>query len=393
VSEGVFEGFISVLSDGVVYNINVKLSVFGQLQTTVDSDNINFTKDLAYFSINSPIYVSSLFYMQVRTYGMVYDLDGNAIEIDHTNKVPFFKNQARFVPGTTIDKVIPLYDQLVGNLLLQPDPLIDYPREYYARVAVMSFDVAVFNRSLDTAVFQTTVRNIKWLKGTRPLNNVYNRAPLVYDKKVARIDDLGFYIYNYFSQEASSIVLLKNNVFLTEIATRGGDYPTGRILIKGKDFEPGDVIEIKATDLLTRTAASEFLLIYPLEEYTYHVAYLTEYNTIDVIQCRGEMASKSAYERRGNKILRDGVDVIKHVDVNRDDNLVINTGFIPQDQIVMVDMLKRSIRSWLIFPDMPPIEMAVISTELAGYDSEKFLYEYELEVQLNRKVDAQIHTF
>lgn len=392
-SEGTYNDVITVVASGNTYTIAVTLVVYDDLQTNISETNFNFTKDAKYLQVDG---YDEGHYMQVDTVVRSYDIDGNSYTVEDTVKIPYFRSTARYKVGSVIHQSTRWLDdpnQVDLGLLV---PGLSIPRAVYTRHTYVDFVVKIINRETGDVPLTRNVLNTKWWPGRTPRYANQGISYLNYNDTVIRIDTKGFAVLNTFCNAPTTIRLTKNGQFIGNYVLNSGDQPAERILIDGSQYERGDIIKAQMTYLANGVTITKdkFVFIYAAKEYNVHLAYRTDYNTIELLQCTGVLTGASNYNRRTNTVINNNVDINKDVLVTRDDQLILNTGYIPEDQRYMIDEIMKSKALWLVNTKYKePIPIKVNSSELAHTDNERFLHNYVLELTVNREVDEEIYIF
>ena len=390
-SGGSFQEDIIITMGNIERRIVVVLTVLDRLDSSVETDGINFTGDLGAFKVSG---FDTDHYLAVRLAGTVYDQENTSGDVSHSATIPFVGSSAIYRPGRVIDTLVPGYFSLAGNVL--EDPSSGNEVQQYPNVATFSFYLRVVHRASGSTVFERNIANTRWLRGIMPYRKLgVPAAPLALNQNVSRLDASGRFLFNTYSNAGGVVSIYLNGGFQRDIPITGGSSPSSRILVLGSDYLEGDRVELRQEVQRNGqvVAVSDFVVIYPQQERSCHVVYTTMFNTIEVMQLCGEIKGAIGYDRRTDLLLSNEVEISRHVDITHQTELVLNTGFIPRDQIPQVHRINKSLRAWLIYGDLDPIEISVQTADMVSYDSELFKYEYDIKCVTNSDNHAQIHTF
>ena len=385
---GEYRGDIVITMGAITHTVQVVHTVQDQLGGTLKREGINFTLDGGDLVMSG---YGSNHYMQVQFLGLTYDQDGSARQIVHRSIVPFVNDRAVYVPGLVVDQFMGKLDELPSDL-----ELITSSTVYYPKITKLDLVVKVINRLSRSTVVERLLSGTKWVCGNSPkLGYEFKRGFLEYDAGVARITPKGFFIANMFNESAGTVQVRLNGTEERSIALAGGDSPAARAVINGADYLPGDRIELRVdtSSASVQRHVSQHVIIMPEQRRSCHIIYVTDYNTVESMQLTGAVRASIGYDRRTNILLRNNVEIAHHVDVLGTHKLLINTGYIPQKQVAMVHRLNRAKRKWLLFDGLGPIELSNSTQEMVSYDSEEFLYDYEIECRINHKNNAQVYSF
>jgi hypothetical protein len=389
-SGGSFTGDIVITMGAIVKTVSVTFTVLDQLSYSFSTDLLNFTLDADTLQVSG---FNEDRYMKVITSGYVYNADDVRERIFHEAIIPFLNSKAVYQPGYIIDQFIPNYYVLDGHAV---DNFTQPRVERYPNAASIRFNIQVINRLTGVIELNRSLNDILFIRGYLPSASLnVPGAPLSLSVNVARIDSRGRYIFNAYDNAPSQVELYKNETLQDVFVMGGSDAPAGRIVIMGSDYLLGDRIELRQTHTVDGAAVtvSDYVIIYPDQEHSCHISYTTDYNTIEMIQLCGSLSASIGYDRRTNLLVKNRVELSKHVDVIKKTELLINTGYIPRDQIPMIDRLNSALRTWLIYDGLDPIEISISTPDMVSYDAQRFLYDYEIKCVTNPDNDAQIHTF
>ena len=391
--QGTYQGMVVITASGNIYEVEVIYQVNDQLETTIDLMDVNFTKDNLYLQVNGYDFNH---FLQVESTIKTYDIAGTEFVTTDIVRVPFFNSSARYDVGAFIHESMSWIKDPQAAALGVLDPLSAPARGSYQKLGFVDFNLKVIDRRNQTVRFIRNLNGTKWAPGRSPFNDSNGYHFQNFNDAVARITTEGFGIINIFSKEASSLVLFKNNVEIDSFVLNGGDLPSSRLLIYGGNYLPGDIIKAQinyGTPAIPQLL-EKFFVVYPKTDYSCHFLFRTSYNTLEILQCTGKILGFVEYSRQSNTVLKNGVDIINHIQTNRVDPLKVNTGFIPEDQRYMLDVFKRSLAVWLVVPQYTqPIPVSIESTELSHSDNDRFLHAYDCEFKINRDIDEQIYLF
>lgn len=392
-SRGVYDDIITITASGNTYNVQVRYQVNDDLKTDISNSAYNFTKDGKFFKVDG---FDENHFLQIDSKIKTYDINDNEYTLRDRVKIPYFNATASYSVGALIHqatKWISSPEDVSLGLLI---PNFSVNRESYCKRALVDFNIKVIDRRDNTVRLDRNLADTKWCPGKYPRYADPGMAYLNYNLNVQRITEEGFAVINAFSVSPTTLRLFKNGTLTGNYVLNSGEYPAERILIDGSQFEKGDVIKAELSYLNEGILIKQdkYILIYPTEEYSNHLAYLTSYNTIELIQCTGVLTGASNYNRRTNTLIKNEVDTNIDVLITRDDQLVLNTGYIPEDQRYMIDELMKSKAVWIVaskYKESIPVKMK--SSELSHTDSERFLHNYTLELTVNRTIDEEIYLF
>jgi hypothetical protein len=387
-SAGIFRDEIVITMGGIVRVIPVTLVVYDGLRGSVNRDGLNFTNDGNTLQLDG---WDANHYMRIITSGLIYGDGNEPLRVDHTSIQPFFEGSAIHEPGKNVAKFFRL-PELIPTALTQSTGTV--VSGIYPRVSNITFDLKIINRQSGAVMYDRMLRNTQWMKGITPPRSVDKRGVLQYNDQVSRITTAGRYAYNYYAESPTTIDVMCNGELHATFSTTGGITPSGYLVIYGDEFEEGDTIDIRlnyVTDIGDVLYISQFIVIHPATVHSCHLLFIDAYNDYQVMQFTGKLKGSHEYERVSNTRVENNVDLIDHLLVTRNDQVIASTGFISKEQLPVVDQLQRGLKAWLMIDGREPLPVIVNNKGVSGVDPDRFLYAYEIELTINRKVDDQFY--
>jgi hypothetical protein len=349
-------------------------------------NHINFTLDglkVNYASLLSRTYV------KVRYNIAVYDRAGAVVFKNHVTDVPLFNGKGFFVPGVLVGSLMPTIEEVAPFLGgLGSDQLLR-PFSYYR-----SADVAMTleERNLSDEAVQETVYLTNYLFQIGVAPAVFeNSMGIPLNQGPLRVTRNSLAMFNFYREKgAHTLELHKNGVLLQRIAHTALQSSGYGMLLGFAAHKEGDLIQVKLADGNGGFHVRQYY-VFPEGKESYHVAWVTANNQMELMECTGALAIGSEYTGIENLQYKDLVDVTEVLEVRKAQRVKVNTGWILKNNFPFVDSIARSKRAWLVINGQY-VPMVPQSTKLANYDSETALYAYELDFKINPEHDYKVYT-
>lgn len=392
-SRGEYFGAVVFSNGSYSVTIPVRLSVIDALETTVSNTRANFSRDNLNFRIQG---YDSNHYMQVTSVVHYLDAVGNAAMATDVVKAPFVNDVSNYALSGFIHAVM---QRLGNNLdaftrLSDIQHLQDFDTAQSVRV---DFKIAVYDRRNAAApVFVRDLLGCTFIQGTTPQEFNESLGFASYHNTTSRITPQGVHVFNMIGTNVCALTVLKNNDVIATQSFNGQVNIGQSIAVRGSELVIGDVVTCRMNyiDPAGLDASMErSVIVYPADKYTHTLAFVTDYNTVELLECTGALQSESEYDRRSNVVFKNGIELLQHIDTLRDDVVVLGTGVVPHAQRAVIDAIKRSREIVLLDASIGAIPLSITSTSLEHSDNERFLEIYSLELRINRAVDAQVYHF
>lgn len=392
-SRGEYFGTVIISNGSSSVTIPVSLQIVDDLQTTVSNSRANFSRDNLNFRIQG---YDSNHYMQVTSIVHYLDAAGNAAMATDVVKTPFVNAGTNYALSGFVHAVL----QRLGNNIDAYTVLSDIQHLQgfdTVQSVLVDFKIAVYDRRDAVApVFVRDLLGCTFLQGTTPLEFNESLGFASYHNTTSRITPQGVHVFNMIGTNVCALTLLKNNVVIATQSFNGQASIGQSIAVRGSELLIGDVVTCRMDyiDAAGLDASMErSVIVYPADKYTHTLAFVTDYNTVELLECTGALQSESEYARRSNVVFKNGVELLQHIDTSRQDVVVLGTGVIPHAQRAVIDAIKRSRKIVLLDAALGAIPLSITSTNLEHSDNERFLEIYSLELRINRAVDAQVYHF
>lgn len=157
------------------------------------------------------------------------------------------------------------------------------------------------------------------------------------------------------------------------------------------NYTQGDRITYKLYNLQEEIDSQEFI-IFPEGRFNNMLVFENNFLVNSCFEFHGGFNVKSDFENLTQTNYIDLVEALEIIESKSVQKFTINTGWILKNDIDTIDALLRSKRIWLITPD-ENVALRPISKSITGTDSERELYSYDLEFQINKKYNEKNYSF
>ena len=297
----------------------------------------------------------------------------------------FFQNSAEFHIGDVVRRLFILPDNVNRYGLLTQ---FQSPEE--TRLLIYSAPVFL-DATYELPGSGEAKRGVVFLDGRKPAQEIATAAVLRAERVVQRVTRKSLVLFNFYNQTILSdlIVYVNNQQLSMESITAGNPYLYGK-LQRFSTFNPGDRIRME----LKAAAAKIYqeFIVFPDQPQSNHIAWINEYQVHELFEFTGDWRFESEYEMKDFKRLGNLVEELQRVDTRKEISLVINTGWMPKSNQVIIDEICMSKKAWLITEDLRTINLVPVTKKMTNEDSENALYSYDVEFTINKAHDLKSHT-
>ncbi len=386
-SPGTYTGEIVMVSQEGEVRVPVTYKINANGFTDLLADHINFTKDQ--IDVN---YASTLFktYIRANYYIVYYDSNAIGSTVRHIADIPIFDGKGAFHPGTTLNGLLPNLTQLMGFALPWSDNVNRVFNYFQSAVVRLTLE----ERYLNDDSLQNTVilDDLLFQKGRSP-ENFKNSIGVSMANAPLRVTKNSYAMFNFYRDRGiHTIELTKNGSQLQRISHTAIESSGYGMLLSMADHKEGDLIyaSITAPDG-TQYQRGYFML--PEGKESYHIAWATENEQLEIMEFTGGFGINSEYEQIQNRKYVNLVDVVDILETRKTQRVVANTGWVMKSNFEFIDSLTRAKRAWLIL-DGHEKEIAMVpqTNAQSNYDSDRALYEYDVEFLINPDHDSEVYS-
>jgi hypothetical protein len=185
--------------------------------------------------------------------------------------------------------------------------------------------------------------------------------------------------------------IIRNNAQVKEYALSPG------IRSEILDFEAlgavqGDVWDFVIFNPETGDSLKKTFIIFPEGYTSLTVIWEDEYRLRQVMQFTGKYKLKNTFEHISQDLERDNVPFLDKIRTAKTGKFTLNTGWILKTDKISLESLCRATNALLITPN-GNIRIQPIPADFAAIDIDETTVSYDIDFQINRSYDEEIHLF
>jgi len=384
---GTYEGNIKLTSAAGTVSIPVKYVIKANSYTDLLPSKLNFTKD----QINIIVATKTIgAYIAASIFIKYFDFSGEEFSKTITTDLPIFDGKADFHPGTLVDSLMPGIKNVTDFIPVNIDSKINKPFPYY-KPAVLNVKLDKIVYSNGVTLSSNTLNNILFVKGSSPVN-YKDENGIAFSEHPVRVTPNSYGMFNFFKRSGLHTIKIYLNGKLEKSITHDTvlDSVFGMIL-SFKDYKEGDLVFVNLEGEEGTTLVKQFY-VFPENIESYHIAWVTEHEQIEMLEFTGAITIGSKYKRVENTVFKNLVNVKEILDTTKEQSLTVNTGWVLKNNHVLIDSLVRSKIAWLFLPGTDStIPLVPKSDALSNYNSERAVYAYDINFTINPENDAKVY--
>lgn len=155
---------------------------------------------------------------------------------------------------------------------------------------------------------------------------------------------------------------------------------------------PGDVFSYVLSIPELGENLSRRFVVFPEGYSSLFVVWQDEYKLRQVLEFTGKYKMKNTFEHTTQDLVRDGVPFLDKVRTDKTGKFTLNTGWVLKTDKITIESLCRAKDALLIHPD-GNIRIKPIPQELTMIDIDEATVAFDVDFQINRNYDQEIHMF
>lgn len=389
---GNYSGFIVLTSEAAEIEIPVSLSVVESIDPAFSETGLNFTQENKEFSMlysDDPTQRAS-----TSLYISAYNFQGFPATSEFNFKTAFFNHRTKIHLGEVVARRL--------NKLTSPAEIgyRHYNQEEeefqlfrifnYYKPASVDVVFEIENRANSVVAESKRFDDILFVSGRKPKQFRNGSGILNYETVPVRVTSSSQLLFNFVRRFLNhEIKVFKNNELFKTITHTPGNNSLFGLAMYFHLFKLGDVIEVRMYENETDYFSQKYLM-FPEQPHSNHIFFSNEYNVPEGFEFTGKYRFSGNYKNVTSKVYRNLVEHIENLESNKEQRLVINTGWILKSNVVIVDAILRSGKVWLL-KDGKEISLRPVDKELVLEDSEEALYQYNVEFIINLENDLEVY--
>lgn len=385
---GIYTGDIVLTSDEGEVSVPVTYTVKANGFTELLSDKINFTKDQLFVNVATKNTGNYLRVVYSLTWYSFKDVETTSEYVQH---IPIFNGLGTFHPGEFVHNIMESLTDIAQFIPEDLESRVGIPFDYYTPAEL---DISMEQRSYgDDALLETAqLNNIQFVKGTMP-NQFADDCGVMGSDYPIRVTPNSYGIINFIKRSGvHNIEVYKNGAKQRDIVHDTVSDSLFGMLFSFADYAPGDLVYLKITAADNQSLYERRFYVFPENKESYHIAWVTEHEQLELLEFTGGYAIDSEYQRIENSVYQNLVNVTEILETNKKQPLTANTGWVLKDNHVLLDSLMRSKKAWLFLPNTDyKIALVPQSKKMSNFDTETGQYAYDVEFKINPDNDAKVY--
>ena len=239
--------------------------------------------------------------------------------------------------------------------------------------------------STETIINVNNVGPIKFISGFKPELIQNNCAFLnIYDINRSATA-LGYVFVNMILTIGNhSFKVLKNNIEVDSFSINvvSTNICSRAFKLSNYAAHKGDVISICMVD---NPIIKQDFYILPESFYSNFIAFEDQYRLKTVLEFTGEYNFPVDFVSKINRIQKGAIEAFNKISSKSDVSFIINTGFILEEEEIVIEGLLGSLRAWLITGENQGLEIIANTKKMVRQDPQTALYSYDIEFLVNPK--------
>lgn len=384
---GTYNGNIVLTSTEGTKTIPVTYKVKGNSFTELLPNKINFTRDQHFVNLATTIVGV---YLKVTLDITTYSFTGEQTIRQYPLHVPIFNGRAEFHPGEILDSILASLKDITQFIPTDLESRVEIPFDYYLPT---SLNITMEQTAYSGAGVVKTdlLNNLLFVKGTRPIN-FNDDCGIMFAQYPVRVTRNSYAMLNFIKR--SGIHAIEIHVNGKKEKTISHDTVQDSMfgmVVSFKDYKEGDLVYVKLDNEEGGFYERKFY-VFPENKESYHIAWVTEHEQLELLEFTGGYGIDSNYERIENSVRQNLVNIVEVLRTNRKQPLRTNTGWVLKDNHVLIDSLMMAKRCWLFLPNTDyKIALVPQGKKLANYDSDRGTYSYDIDFLINPDNDAKVY--
>lgn len=383
---GNYQGFLMMDIDGQDYEVDLFLTVLSDYDSNYDKE-IHFTKDNEILKFYSATPEDS--YIRLTAEIKTFNNLGAEKTYDRIWSLNFLAGIAEINLGRELDDYLDLIDvpQPTNALRLLYKPLeiritareIKYEDETIANMFIVPYQY--------------------FLRGRQPIDhywlNHFPEAPV----RVTPNSIIQLNIYK--TKGASEPIIMKRNGTVVETWQPGLFNANNYHRFMSRQFRFSTISNLEAGEKISFTYGSKTrtFIVIPEGPHSTHIGWVNQFEVLDTFEFTGEFSFPMEYADSLSKNYLNWNDFLRKVSSEKTQKLIISTGWIFKSDVRIIDDLLMAQKAFVMnfnsqlgttFKETH-LRVVPIAKNLVAFDSERSLYEFNVEFQINREHEDAIY--
>lgn len=330
---------------------------------TLNDDFINFSSaNASYFTVTIII--------------KKYEFYQNTEEtITFSYKIPLFNGVANWFVGDKIHRNIANLNQ-------------SFQEGFQLKTTLVSFEIKEFALADDAELDSIILNDVKFIAGHKPKLFTNNIGLLHKNTKIGRLTSKSTANVSFLLPTGNHVLKIYQNsteISATNITATVLDAVYTKVLdIALWPTKPADTFTFKIDDT---KIAKEFVLI-PDTIITNTLLFIDSHKLLSSLALTGEYSFNDDFNQITHEYKQNQTENLEVIEVTEKNYIKINTGYILKNQVQLINEIFKIKKAFIKNIEGWDLELVPISKKRVGFDSEAFLYDYNLEFRINKFTDA-----
>lgn len=370
---GVFKLSLDIIYNDAIYIFQITVNVGNQFDLGLDGNTV-FThsmKDLVFSTNNDDSYID-----------LILSVVGS--QNNYNYQFPFFKGSAKKNIGRALSNFIDYEANTTpSNVTFSSYLERSYPLSYF------NLNVKERKNEIDLLAFGKS--NVPFMLGYKP--KVVDNKAILQHNSFSRFTSKSFALINVFSQSGVfDYQIKKNNIQVHSVVQEFGYIRTIKLNFESYNAAAGDIFDFVL--LASNEEIKKSFVIFPEAIQSLHVVYIDSFGLNSCINFTGSTKSvNSEFAIKLENYLKSNFLHLRKYVENESTSIFLNTGFILKSQILEITELIKSGRAWIVVADQKILELVPKTEKITEIDNENYLYDYQVEFEINKTDYAQDYSF
>lgn len=389
---GIYETEIDLQFTSETLTVPVRHVVYGEWNVDYDKD-VHFTRDNEILELFSQSSEES--YVRLEAEIKVYDYEGAVKTFTREWSLAFLNSKAEINLGREVDDYLELLKEprlFPGNKLKQCyKPL---------SIKITAREIRYVDETI-VAMYRLPYQY--YLRGRRPKSLMesfwLNHNP---SDKVRVTAKSRIYLNVFKGYGEPSEIQVKRNGELVQTIGWATDQNYAQPCFMSRSFNFSNLTNLEAGEVIgfAYNNVQRNFIVLPEQRHSLTIAWISQWETMESFEFTGEIEIPVEYSPNNAVKFRDWQEVLKKIENNKVQKMIVNTGWIFKNNIRIIDDLISAQKAfWMPVNvgftgntlDEWFMELVPVSKKMAGYDSKSNLYQFEVEFQINRKHEDAIY--
>lgn len=373
---GIFNLNLSIVYADATYIIQIIVNVGNQFDLGIDNSTV-FThsmKDLIFSTNNEGSYID-----------LVLSVVGS--QKNYNYQFPFFKGSAKKNIGKALSNFI---DYANSSTLSVSAPILgtynwerSYPLSY--------FNLSVKERKNDVDLLTFGKSNVPFVLGYKP--KIIDNKGILQHNSFSRFTAKSFALVNVFSQTGVfDYQIKKNNVQVHSVVQEFGYIKTIKVDFETYNAVAGDIFDFVL--IIGNEEIKKSFVIFPETLQSINLVYVDSFGLNSCLNFTGNTKSVNSQitMKLENYLKSNFLQLRKYVEKEAS-SIFLNTGFILKSQSLEISELLKSAKAWIVIDDQNVLEVVPKTEKITEIDNDNYLYDYQIEFEINKTDYAQDYNF